>query len=209
VPLSIACVGFGSLIWKPAHHADGPLASVGVDAGLVADGGSWRTDGPELPFELAREAAGPGPDRRYVAWVITPDRPRSAALWAPLVAPPDLGGDRDRAIAFAVDALGKREGAAPPGIGRWPESLADHAESATIARWATARGIDVVVWTALTPKWRGEDRAPTEAEVVTMLRGLVDEGVAYEAEEYVRKTPPQTASPYRAAIERALGWTPL
>lgn len=187
--MSIACLGWGSLIWEPRA-----LARNGVAAGLVADGGSWRADGPRLPVELARESEIEG--QRFVSWVITPGVESSQTLWTTL--------DLDERAAVRV--LAEREGVSVSEIGTWPGALTSDVDDA-IATWARANDIARVIWTASAPQWRGERRAPAELELIEFLDGLVREGAAGHAETYVRNTPPQIASSYRRAIARRFGWT--
>ncbi len=62
---------------------------------------------------------------------------------------------------------------------------------------------------ALPPKFNGEDNLIASAdEVLTYLSDLNGE-VRERAEEYIRRTPLQIATPYRRDIEQQLGWTPL
>jgi hypothetical protein len=208
--LSIACLGWGSLIWKPAQHAGAPLEAQGIRAGLATAGGSWHDDGPRLPLELARDAFSTEADAPYPSWVITPGAPPSPALWARLTVPADVGADVDRALWRAAQALAVREGAALSCIGRCDRLSDGHgfAGGEIIAAWAASQGLDGVVWTALTPRWFEAERAPTQAEVLDLLRGLITDHRAGHAEAYVRQTPVQTMSPYRAAIEAELGWRP-
>ena len=50
-----------------------------------------------------------------------------------------------------------------------------------LVQWAASRGIQAVVWTALQPKFKGQERTPTCDEVVEYLGGLT--GVAHENAE--------------------------
>ena len=176
---TIACVGWGSLIWRSGRL---PLA------------GRWREDGPPLPVEFARESG----DGR-VTLVAVRDTPESRTLWAPL----DAEG-----LEEARRALRRRERSAAGTIGCWPApDDADAVGRDAVARWATERGIDGVVWTALPPRFEREDgRVPRLREVLDHLAGL--RGAArVRAERYVRRAPRQIRTPYRRAIERRLGWT--
>ncbi len=105
-------------------------------------------------------------------------------------------------------ALMAREGVpSAKAIGHWSTANASsHSEAAEIGNWATERNLEAVVWTALKPKIGTEYRTPNVDEVVKHLTGL--QGHERDtAEEYVRLTPRQIATPYRKAIEDALGWT--
>jgi hypothetical protein len=202
---TIVVLGWGSLIVKPAHRPDAPLATTGVRPGLVDEGGSWAPDGPALPLELARTAYTPE-GTPYPSWVIAPGVRPSPALYAPLHLPVAIASDFQRAMAASVRALAVREGIDESRVGTWPGPST--AESDTIAAWAASHQIDGVVWTALAPKWLADERAPTEDDVLALVRDLIAKGQASYAEEYIRTTPAQIESPYRRAIERELGWTP-
>lgn len=105
-----------------------------------------------------------------------------------------------------MSALAEREGLSHHEIGSWPS---DAAIDPAIGAWAAARGIAGVVWTAQSPSWLGHDRAPEPMEALEFLASLIEAGAADHAVRYVRKTPPQTKSPLRTAIEQSFGWTPI
>lgn len=181
--MRIACLGWGSLIWDPRE--------LRVGAGREA----WRSDGPELPIEFARQSSG-----NRLTLVVLPEGRRVQTLWAEM---------QTDDIAIARSSLRKREGTLLSSIAVWPShERCMHAE--IIASWAARNAIDAVVWTAVEPKFDGEvGRIPSAAEAVAYLRDLIDRGSSSRAEEYVRKTPSQIATPHRAVIERELAWTPL
>lgn len=179
----IACIGWGSLIWCQKTL---PIAS------------DWHPDGPVLPVEFARESSG-----RRITLVICQGSPDVQTLWARL----DV-----QTLDEAKTVLAAREGVKPNNIaisiGYWSTTgSSDHAETGVIGKWAAAQNLEGVVWTALKPKIGTEYRTPDADEVVSHLTGL--EGHERDtAEEYVRLTPRQVFTPYRQAIENALGWTP-
>lgn len=178
----IVCIGWGSLIWCEKAL---PVA------------GAWQADGPALPIEFARESK----DRR-ITLVVCEGAPAVTTLWARL---------NVETIDAAKFALAAREGVTDDNIrfsiGWWSTAGSSrHHCAEVIGTWATARNFAGVVWTALKPKIGADYKTPTQEEVVGHLRGLRD-GERDTAEEYVRLAPRQIVTPYRTAIEDALGWT--
>jgi hypothetical protein len=181
-PRSIACLGWGSLIWDPRAL---PIRR------------PWFTDGPLLPIEFARQSK----DNR-ITLVIVPTNLAEVAcvrtLWALMVTP---------SLDIAREKLAKREGADE--IGCWPDNVLPKELAETVEVWAGEKGLDAVVWTALPPRFDKKDgRMPGVDEVLQHLRGLASEKWK-RAEEYVRRTPVQIDTEYRRRIECELGWTPI
>jgi hypothetical protein len=186
----IACIGWGSLVWAPR---DLPL----VD--------EWRNDGPSLPVEFARES-GDAPGTRRITLVICPEAPRVTTYWATLDA---------STINVARDQLGVREYKdatakwIAKNVGFWDErtDTSFGLEEKIIATWAMANGLAGAVWTNLPCGFReSRETMPQSEAVVAYLRALGPED-RLGAEEYVRNAPGQIDTPYRRAIEDALGWT--
>lgn len=175
----IVCLGWGSLIWCQKAL---PVA------------GAWQPDGPALPIEFARESK----DKR-ITLVVCQGTPAVTTLWARL----DV-----ETLDAARAALQTREGCQPGAIGWWsPDGVSQHAGATAVGRWATDRNFAGVVWTALQPKFGAAYRTPTLDEVIGHLARL-EGGERDTAEEYVRLAPRQVETPYRTAIEGAMGWTP-
>jgi hypothetical protein len=179
--MKIACLGWGSLIWDPC--------------GLPIQG-DWFEDGPFAPVEFTRHSSG---DR--ITLVIDQNAAPVRLLWVHMVS-----GD----LQSAKEALRDREGI-PAGswstkIGSWQRGEADPANIPELSKWAAAHGIDAVIWTALGPKFAGEDVSPSADQVIEFLRGLT--GAAYErAKEYIQRAPLQIDTAYRRRIEADLGWS--
>lgn len=180
--MKIACLGWGSLIWKPAEL---PVAS------------DWFADGPWLPIEFAREG-----DSGELATVLCEGVGEVQVLWA-LLDVADLDAARE--------ALREREGVPseqPECIGSWPEGP-DTAFQGTIGDWARQRGLDAVVWTALPPRSGGlNQRKPSPEAALTYLRTLDAERQAH-ARDYIRRTPAAIDTAYRRLIESTFNWRPL
>ncbi len=154
-------------------------------------------DGPTLPLEFARESR----DRR-ITLVVCEGAPSITTLWAGL----DVS-DLDTAKQAQAAREGVSTGNIRHSIGWWtPAGNSQHPGAAAITDWAAARHFAGVVWTALKPKFGKVNRIPAEDEVVGHLSRR--QGAERDiAEEYVRLAPRQIVTPYRMAIEKALGWT--
>jgi len=176
---SIASIGWGSLIWDKSRPF--PVH------------GEWKADGPLLPVEFARQSSD-----GHVTLVLSPGVPAVQTCWAIL----GVGN-----LEEAAEALRVREGTTRTNIGCWPGGSLDEA-SAIIGPWAEAHELAGVVWTALPPKWNDTNgRFPSEEELLDYLSSLTGP-LRQKAEQYVRCAPAAIRTPYRAAIEAALGWFP-
>ncbi|WP_434577992.1 hypothetical protein J3P95_07645 [Pseudomonas sp. Z5-35] len=173
----IACLGWGSLIWKPDTL---PLAS------------EWFMDGPVLPIEFARVS-----DNGDLTTAICANAPGCKVLWAVL----DLDNLDD-----AREALRIREGVPQDredGIGSF---VVGATAEGVIAEWAIHRQLDAVIWTGLPPRLRGiEGLVPAAEDAIAYLAGLSGE-TREHARDYIGKVPSQIDTPYRREILARLGW---
>jgi len=181
--MSIVCLAWGSLVWDPRNL---PVVS------------EWFHDGPLLPIEFCRQSA----DGR-ITLVITSDARPLPVFFA------ELGV---KSVDEALSVLAAREGISGQNIyrsvGHWrPNGCSGHDHADIVGQWASERGLDGVVWTALNPKFQNEYRTPSGDEVVRYLRELKGPSRG-EAERYVKRTPQQIRTDYRHLIEEALGWAP-
>lgn len=182
---TIACLGWGSLVWDTREL---PIRK------------GWFNDGPLVPVEFLRQSK----DGR-ITLVINEDGPPVRVLWALMEA---------TNIEDARRALGVREGIPEKNwsthVGAWlRQDNAPPAAMPTLDQWAQSCGIDGVVWTALPPKLdaRSDGSRATVDEVIAHLACL--EGRTREvAEQYVRKAPRQIDTPFRRRIEAVLHWSP-
>ena len=183
--MKIACLGWGSLVWRPD--------------GLPIRRG-WFRDGPLLPIEFARESGG-----ERITLVLVEGVVLVRSLWA-LMSISEL--------VAAREALRKREGIPTKNlakhIGFWTEdAVSSGACVKEIGTWATGLGLDAVVWTALPGGFKGGDgSAPTADQVLEYLRTRGAEA-RRSAEEYVRRAPVQIDTDIRRRLELELGWTPI
>lgn len=181
--MRIACIAWGSLLWKT-----GPLKLAS----------SWMAGGPEPPLEFARDSD----DTDELAIVLLNDAPLMPTFYA-LLDTTDLATARGMlAVREKIDPQH------PEWIGSIPAvdgAIVDQ----RIAQWLAQQALDGVVWTALPPKFSNiEGRAPSAEEALTLLASLC--GTKREhAEEYVRRVPTDIRTPYRIRFEQELQWTPL
>lgn len=175
--MSIACLGWGSLIRDPRTL---PVAL------------PWNEDGPYLRIEFARESKKSG-----VSLVLESGAQPVQTLWALL---------KVSSLPEARVALRQRECPKDQCIGYWSTGDRTAGEvSSIVGSWAAEHGLDGVVWTALPPKWNGQNGVvPTIEQVLELLRQW---GAGSRAERYVRTAPSQVRTAYRARIEAELGWT--
>jgi hypothetical protein len=181
--MNIACIAWGSLLWKPQ-----PLK--------LASG--WHPDGPRLPIEFVRQSD----DDPELALALCEGARLTPTYWAWLAT-------RDLDTARAM--LAQREQIRPEYpecVGSIPPIDGAQADP-RIAAWMKGKGIDAVVWTALPAKFAGASgRAPTREEAVAWLDSLQGAARA-KAEDYVRRTPAHIDTRYRRFFEQRLGWRPL
>jgi len=179
--MTIACLGWGSLIWDPREL---PIQR------------QWFDDGPLIGIEFTRQSK----DDR-ITLVIEDAAEPVRTLWAIMDA-----GD----LELAREALQQREGMpSKDRIGHWRAGDASPPAIPRLSDWAEARCVDAVIWTALPAKFgRSEGRTPSVDEVLKHLQGL--QGAKRDnAERYIRLAPRQIDTAYRRRIEAELGWTPL
>jgi hypothetical protein len=180
--MRIACLAWGSLLWKP---------------GALKLATPWTAGGPALPLEFARDSD----DSDELAIVLYEDAPLMPTYYAVL----DTG---DLTAARAMLAQREKIDADQP---QWIGSIpAVHGaqSDARIAAWLEKQDVDAVVWTALPPKFNGvEGRAPTAEQALAHLAALPPD-VREHAEDYIRRVPAAIRTPYRGRFEEELGWTP-
>lgn len=175
--MNIACLGWGSLLWKPA-----PLPV----------SGDWHADGPLLPIEFSRVG-----DNGELATAICLNAPLVQVFWARLAVD---------TLEQACEALRQREqipAERTDGVGAL---IAQSAAVGSLTEWAQERQIDAVIWTALPPRIaHSEGLIPTVDDAIAYLRDLEGEKREH-ARDYIAQVPEQLDTPYRRAIKQQLGW---
>ncbi len=179
----IACLGWGSLIWDPR---------------TLSIKSNWFDDGPHILVEFVRVSS----DGRLTL-VIDPSMLKVRCLWVLM---------NTATLNDAIDNLRARERIPRNNghlIGRWTTGQNTPAGISDLQVWAQDKGIQSVIWTALGPRFQGQNgRVPTEDEAVAYLQGLHG-NQRNAAEEYIRRTPHQIDTAYRKRFEADLGWTPI
>lgn len=181
--MTIACLGWGSLIWKP-------------DTLLIKR--EWFKDGPFLPVEYTRQSN----DGRLTL-VISELAKLVRTLWA-LMATEDL--------TIAKKSLQIREGIGDRTADNYISSISVNDESTdplklSLQFWAKSLNLDAVIWTSLPPKFEGEgNKIITSDEAIAYLKSC-DVNTFKLAQEYICKTPKQIDTDYRKKFEIEFGWT--
>ena len=177
---NIACLGWGSLIWDPQD---------------LSIRGCWFDDGPLIPLEFARQSM----DDR-ITLVISPAARPVRSLWTLM---------DSYSLEDAKEQLQLREKTKnPEHIGNWSRGEQSPKWIPELSEWALTRNIDSVIWTALPPRFKGENnRPPSVEDVLRHLRAL-PKPARDEAEKYIRRAPGQIDTAYRKRIEAELQLLP-
>lgn len=175
--MNIACLAWGSLIWKPGSL---PLQS------------EWKPDGPGLPVEFSRVG-----DGGELATAICMDAPCIPVYWALLTS---------KTLQDAVSALREREqipASREDGVGIL---LPQRTQTGPLTHWAADKALDAIIWTALPPRFAGiEGYIPSLEEAITYLQTLTGEARSH-ARDYILQVPETLTTPYRQAICASLNW---
>ncbi len=187
-----AILAWGSLVWEPK------TLKFNIEAG-------WQNDGPILPIEFSRIS-----NNGRLTLVITENGTPVTTYFT--------FADFNSKIEDVILNLKEREGCKLNDIGYYiSETNTIHPENflfkTEIIEWATKEKMDNVVWTNLPEKWEykngnNEKIIINPDERIDFLQNL-PEDKRRTAEEYIRKTPPQTQTKYRSLIEKELVWTPI
>lgn len=170
--MKIACLAWGSLIWKP---------------GELPVTGEWHADGPALPVEFCRIG-----DGGELATALCMNAAPVNVYWAGLA---------DVSLPEAIAALRLRE-AIPDeredgvGILLHPQST-----PGMLSAWAQDRRLDAVIWTALPPRYQHQEGLiPSCDEALAHLASLKGEA-AEHAFDYIRRVPAQFDTAYRQRLQ--------
>ena len=189
--MDIAILAWGSLIWQPKDL-------------LFDTEFGWKEDGPILPIEFARISK----DGRLTL-VITENS---------TFVPTFYTLSKYETLDEAVLNLAVREGSGRRSIGSYDKTKNEFSHKVffeqNISDWINEKDFDAVIWTNLGENWviknESEEIIDTiePAERIKYLKSLKGNASAL-AEEYIRKTPVQIKTKYRAKIEEELNWKPI
>lgn len=179
--MKIACIGWGSLIWRPK--------------GLKIQN-HWFEDGPVLPVEFTRISS----DNR-VTLIIDNQATTVRTLWALMTC-----GDLDEAKKSLIDREGVKKDSLIHSISKNDETKDEI--HLVIKNWLKEKDIDCAIWTGLSFSKKTDNKRPSRDKIVDHLKKL-NAIECRHAEEYIRKAPIQIDTDYRQQIEVELGWTPI
>lgn len=178
--MKIACLGWGSLIWRPENL-------------LIQN--KWFEDGPFLPIEFTRQSS----DGRMTLIIDSKASP-VRVLWTLMTT---------KSLDVAITSLKEREGiGSNDSIHHVHSTDKDLNEiQSSVYHWLKTVNIDAAIWTGLSFNKKIHRDRPNIISVLKYLKGL-DYRTRKLAEEYIRKAPKQIDTEYRRAIEIELGWSP-
>lgn len=186
--MSIAILGWGSLIWDPRNLE------------IIKEKGQngWFPDGPVLPIEFSRISQ----DGRLTL-VIDPRGVEVQTLYAI---------SKFAEMDHAILDLAARESCGKPKIGFFVKSDIDFQSKSknirnTIESWINLKEeIDAVIWTDLSMNFKDKMGIEfNEENAINYLKYLPVE-TKVKAEQYICRAPDAVNTPIRTAIEEKLGW---
>lgn len=147
--MKIACLGWGSLIWKPENLL------------IIRE---WFQDGPLLPIEFARQSN----DGRLTL-VITETAQPIRTLWA-LMATSDL--EIAKKSLLIREKINENKLNTFIGCIKSDEETTDETKL-IIKEWAIKLDLDAVIWTNLPPKFNNtNNQEPSIEEAIEYLNAL-------------------------------------
>ncbi|MGP0591400.1 hypothetical protein ACTRXD_02530 [Nitrospira sp. T9] len=183
MPMKIAILGWGSLLWEG-----------GVEFDRWHE--QWHYNGPTLKIEFSRVSK----TRLGALTLVIDEEHGSPTTVAWCLSKRQIPED-------AICDLRCREGTTIKNIGRIfvasnVECCEGNNEKNAIVGWAKEKEIDVVVWTALKSNFKEKAKRPFSVEeVVSYVKTLNSEGKV-KAAEYVWKAPNFVQTRVRTALQR-------
>lgn len=181
--MTIAILGWGSLLWDKNHDFDEQHAT-------------WEFDGPLLPLEFSRISKSRGNALTLVIDELHGSECQVAYTFS-----------KRKNIEDVIADLRCREGTIISNIGFCYNNSRGHGRSNEVLKivreWAVRMGIDIVVWTDLISNFRNQSLANqpyTLESALSHLQSLSPEGKA-KAAEYVWRSPIFIQTPLKTALE--------
>jgi hypothetical protein len=177
--MKIACLGWGSLIWRPESL---PIQN------------KWFEDGPILPIEFARISS----DDRVTLIIDNKAKP-IRTLWSLMTT---------SSLDLAIEALKQREGAKVVESIHFVKLGMENLTviQKDILKWIIEKNLDAAIWTGLSYSNKTKNKKPSCKFIINHLSHL-DYNKKKNAEEYIRRAPIQIDTEYRRQIEAEFGWT--
>lgn len=189
MPMRIAILGWGSLLWEGAAEFDRWHEQ-------------WDYDGPTLKIEFSRIS-----ETRLGALTLVIDEDHGSPTTVAWCL------SKRQNPEDTICDLRCREGTTIKNIGRifvasYVECFDRNNEEHAIAAWAKEKQIDVVAWTSLKSNFKEKaKRTFSVEEVISYVKTLDSEGKV-KAAEYVWKAPNFVQTPVRAALQREPWFSP-
>lgn len=177
----IACIGWGSLIWRPER---------------LKIKNHWFEDGPILPIEFTRISR----DNR-VTLIIDKEAKPIRTLWALMNCT-----DIDEAKKSLIEREGVKKDSLIHCVNQ-TDSATDEIQ-VEIQNWLKEKSIDSAIWTGLSFSTKTESKRPSIDKIIAHLNEI-EYNERQLAEEYIRKAPRQIYTKYRRQIEKEFGWKPI
>ena len=174
--MKIACLGWGSLVWRP-------------DGLKIIK--KWFEDGPLLPIEFTRLS-----DNDRITLIIDKEAKPVRTLWALMTC--------DNLI-YAKNSLQEKENTTKGNIhyAKVTDTTNDEIKIILI-NWLKNKDLDAAIWTGITYSKKTDEKRPTIDYIIDHLKKL-DYETRKVAEEYIRKAPRQIDTEYRRMIEMEFG----
>jgi hypothetical protein len=182
MPINIAILGWGSLLWDKRPEFD-------------EQHGAWELDGPELKIEFSRVSQTRG---GALTLVVDPTNGVQCRV--------AHARSKRRDAEDAICDLRSREGTTRANIGfhfmdGTRSQAKDRATLTAVKAWAAAKSIDVIVWTDLSSNFEKELKRQFSTEnAVSHLRSL-DAQAKAGAAGYVWQAPDFVVTPVRTALQ--------
>lgn len=189
MPMRIAILGWGSLLWEGAAEFDRWHEQ-------------WDYDGPTLKIEFSRIS-----ETRLGALTLVIDEDHGSPTTVAWCL------SKRQNPEDTICDLRCREDTTIKNIGRifvasYVECFDRNNEEHAIAAWAKEKQIDVVAWTSLKSNFKEKaKRTFSVEEVISYVKTLDSEGKV-KAAEYVWKAPNFVQTPVRAALQREPWFSP-